>query len=170
MNTDEVITEKTLDTAGRLHRSCLRLLRLLRDHRPVEGLSSAKVGVLGYMYRQGAATVSTVAAYLRVQPQSLTRLIAGLERDGLLRRRINPADRRQAFLEITGDGTRILLENIGGQRQKTARAMAEQLTDTEQDLLRLAAGLMDRLASSVESMDDNSDPSGDPGDRPGGAG
>jgi len=142
----------TLDTANQLHRSALRLLRVLRAVRPAKGLSSSKLAVLGRLYQDGMATATALAAYLRIQPQSLTRLVADLERRKLITRRQDDADRRQSLLEITDKGSRLLMEEIGDQRVKLAETMAKELTVTEQDLLRLAAGLMDRLSSVTEAQ------------------
>ncbi len=72
-------------------------------------------------------------------------------RNGLITRRTNEADRRQSLLEITGEGVRLLVEDVRGQRETLARAMMDALTPTERELLRLAAGLMDRLAEAAET-------------------
>jgi DNA-binding MarR family transcriptional regulator len=94
----------------------------VRDTRSGKGLSMAKLGVLGRLYRNGTTTPTALAAYLRIQPQSLTRLLADLQRRKLITRRPDEADRRQSLLE---------------------------LTPAEQELLRIAAGLMDRLAAAA---------------------
>jgi DNA-binding MarR family transcriptional regulator len=140
-----------IDTASQVHRSSLRLVRLLRDARSGQSLGTAKLGVLGRLHRHGGATATALAAYLRVQPQSLTRLLADLEQSGLITRRTNAADRRQSLLEITETGTQLLVEEVGGQRLQLAQIIAQELTSTEQELLRLAAGLLDRLAAAAEA-------------------
>jgi DNA-binding MarR family transcriptional regulator len=139
------------DTAGQLHRSALRLLRLLRDTLPAKGLGGTKLSVLGRLYRNGASTPSALAVYLRVQPQSLTRLIGDLERRMLISRRPDTADRRQSLLEITEAGGRLLGEEMQAQRNSLERLMVRELSATERELLRLAAGLIDRLAAAVET-------------------
>ena len=59
------------ETANQLHRSVLQLIRLLRTDRPGKtDLSWSKLSVLGRLHRQGQATATDLAAYLRVQPQS----------------------------------------------------------------------------------------------------
>jgi DNA-binding MarR family transcriptional regulator len=145
-------TEATIDKANQLHRSALRLLRVLRATRPAKGLSSSKLAVLGRLYQDGLATATALASYLRIQPQSLTRLVADLERRKLITRRQDDADRRQSLLEITDAGTRLLMEEINAQRVKLAETMTKELTVTEQELLRLAAGLMDHLSSVTEAQ------------------
>jgi DNA-binding MarR family transcriptional regulator len=147
MNED---SELSTDTANQLHSSVLRLFRLLRDTRPAKGLSLAKLIVLAHLHREGATTATAVAAYLRVQPQSLTRQIADLNRRKLITRRPDKADRRQSLLEITENGIQLLTEELHGQRMKLAQTMVEELTPTEQEMIRLASGLLDRLAASIE--------------------
>ena len=146
MNVSNQRVETTVDTASQLHRSVLRLLRLLEATRPTKELSFSKLAVLGRLYRGGRATATALAAYLRIQPQSLTRLLTDLERRQLITRRQDDEDRRQRLLEITETGKQVMMEEIGAQRLKLAETMAAELTATEQELLRLAAGLMDRLS------------------------
>jgi DNA-binding MarR family transcriptional regulator len=140
-----------MDTANQVHRSALRLVRLLRDTQPGKGLGSAKLSVLGRLFRNGSTTATSLSAYLRIQPQSLTRLIADLERGGLIVRRKNDTDRRQSLLEITETGSRLLIEEIRDQRLALARTIATKLTPTEQELLRLAATLLDRLVETADA-------------------
>jgi DNA-binding MarR family transcriptional regulator len=152
MNASTLPSQTTIDTANQLHRSALRLLRVLRATRPAKGLTSSKLAVLGRLYQDGMATATALAGYLRIQPQSLTRLVAELERRRLITRRQDDADRRQSLLEITDAGTQLLMEEIGTQRVRLAETMAKELTATEQELLRLAAGLMDHLSSVTEAQ------------------
>ena len=152
MNECHELSVATIDTANQLHHSALRLFRLLMADRTSKGLSPAKLSVLGLLYREGAATATALAAYLRVQPQSLTRLIADLERQGLISRRPDEEDHRRNLLEITDAGAGLLTEEIRGQRVNLAQTMARELTVPEQELLRIAATLMDRLAESTEAQ------------------
>jgi DNA-binding MarR family transcriptional regulator len=138
------------DTATLLHRSAARLVRRMRAGGTMGArLSLARLGVLGRLHREGEATATALAAALGVQPQSLTRLLAELERQGLIARRPDASDRRQSLIAITGEGSRLLLDDVGAQRALLASAMAETLSPTEQEMLRLAAGLMDRLAAAL---------------------
>ena len=140
------------DAANQLHRSALRLFRALRAVRQEEGLTLSKAGVLGYLYREGVTTSTELAGYLRVKPQSLTRLLADLEQRKLILSRSNGEDRRENLLEITEAGAQLLVEDIRGQRVKLAEAIEEELTPAEKELLRIAAGLMDRIAEKAEAQ------------------
>lgn len=139
------------DAAAQLHQAVLELFRCLRMTRPTGALGMSKLGVLGFLQRCGDTTAAALAAYLRVQPQSMTRLLADLEERGLIVRRPDAVDRRQNQIGITPAGVDLLLEDVLSQRVKLAETMSTLLTPTEQDLLRLAAGLMSRLAQSVEA-------------------
>ena len=71
--------EGALELARAMHRSGALLSRRLMASRGAGALSLSKLSVLGRLRREGAATATELAAYLRIQPQSLTRLLASLE-------------------------------------------------------------------------------------------
>lgn len=140
-----------IDTASQLHQSALRLFRVMRATSPAQGVSRAKFSVLGCLYQGGVTTARHLADYLRIQPQSVSRLIADLEQRALITRRVNTADRRQTLIEITAAGVALLTEEISHQRLLLARTMTASLTPVEQEILRLAAALIDRLAAAAEA-------------------
>jgi DNA-binding MarR family transcriptional regulator len=142
----------TIEAANHLHRSILRLFRLMRATRPAKRIPILKLTVLGRLYRDGMATATELAAYLHVKPQSLTRLIADLEQHNLIIRRSNPEDRRQGLLEITEAGVQLLIEDVRDQRVKLSQIIAQELTPAEQELLRIAADLMDHIAEAIETQ------------------
>ena len=148
MNASRNPSESAIDTASQLHRSALRLLRRMQASRSAEGLSSSKLSVLGRLYREGTTTPTDLAAYLRIRPQSLTRLLADLQRRKLITRRPDEADRRQSLLQVTAAGSELLTKEIRSQRTLLAQTIAGQLTTAEQELLRIAAGLIDRLTAA----------------------
>lgn len=150
MKPEEKTIKTALDTASQLHRSILQFPRLLLLE-GVKGLSMSKLGVMGYLYREGTTTATELAAYLRIQPQSLTRLITDLEKRSWIKRRPNDADHRQNLLEITEEGTKILIRDVMEQRLALAQAIVDALTPSEQEMLRLSAGLIDRLAQAIKT-------------------
>lgn len=110
----------------------------------------AKLGVLSQLRREGVATATTVGDCLGIQPQSLTRLLADAEKDGFIERHQDPADKRRSLIEITPVGMQLLGEEARKRETRLAVAMIRALTPTEQELLRLAGSLMDRLADAIE--------------------
>ena len=94
------------------------------------------------------ASEAELAAAQRVQPQSLTRVLATLTSRGLLARTADPGDGRRSLLAITDGGREALRRDVDARDRWLAQAMADRLTGTEQELLRLAGELMDRLADA----------------------
>ncbi|GAB2848320.1 MarR family transcriptional regulator [Actinoallomurus bryophytorum] len=133
-------------TAGVLRQGMSRLGRRLRAERVGYGLSLSRLSLLNLLARNGSMTASAMAAAERLQPQSLTRMLSRLENDGLIVRSPDDVDRRQVRIDITREGMAVLDEDTERREAWLAKAMAERLTPTECELLRLAAGLMERLA------------------------
>jgi DNA-binding MarR family transcriptional regulator len=136
----------TLETATLLRRSVTRLMRRMRQDRD---LGPAKLGVLSLLFRNGPMTPGALAQAEGVQPQSLTRLLADIEAEGLASRRRDERDGRQSLLELTEAGRRVLAEDAAAKSAWLAAAMEAKLSPTERELLRLAAQLVDRLTEAA---------------------
>lgn len=141
MNDDEARS-----TAGALRHGMAQLGRRLRAERVNNGLSRSRLSLLNLLVLNGPMTASAMASAERLQPQSLTRMLSRLESDGLIVRSPDDEDRRQVRIDITREGVAVLDEDNYRRETWLAKAMAERLTPTERELLRLAAGLMERLA------------------------
>jgi DNA-binding MarR family transcriptional regulator len=125
----------------------IHLGRRLRLERPAHDVTLLQLGLLAELNDRGPLTPGQLAAGQRVQPQSLTRVLATLTGRGLLARQADPGDGRRALLAITADGREALRRDVDARDRWLSQAMAARLTATEQELLRLAGELMDRLAS-----------------------
>jgi DNA-binding MarR family transcriptional regulator len=135
------------ETAELTRGAVARLARRLRAERPADSLSSNKVGVLSHLHRHGPSSPGEIAAAEHQQPQSLTRVFAELETEGLVRRTPNAADRRGAVLELTKAGMMALRQDMA-HRDAWLTSALDGLTDLEVEVLRLAAGIIDRLATA----------------------
>jgi DNA-binding MarR family transcriptional regulator len=126
----------------------LRLVvgRLVRRMRAEGRLPLAQVAVLGRLEREGAATVSALAAAERMRPQSMSQTVGELEADGLVSRRPDPADRRQLLVELTEAGAGTLDDERRHREGWLARAIAEDLSADERAALERAIGPLRRLA------------------------
>ncbi len=129
-----------------VRRSVKRLTRRLRGERAHHGVSSSKLNVLGHLLRAGPMTATDLAALEHVQPQSLTRLLLGLEERGLIEREQAETDRRQVRIEISQQGRDLLAQDSHRQDVWLTQAMAETLTEAERDILAVAARLIERLS------------------------
>ena len=142
----EIVRTDDLVSAGTaLRRSVMRLTRRLRRERSAGALAGAKLRVLGELHRQGEQTPTQLALAEGVQPQSLTRTLATLERDGLVYRRRDSRDQRSSWLGLTLEGFEALRADMG-ERDRWLDAQIAQLSPVERGILRLATELIDRLA------------------------
>jgi DNA-binding MarR family transcriptional regulator len=126
----------------------IHLGRRLRLERPAHDVTLLQLAVLAELNDTGPMTPGQLAAAQRVQPQSLTRVLATLTGRGLIARQADPGDGRRALLAITEAGHQALRRDADARDRWLAQAMATQFTPTERELLRLAGELMDRLAGS----------------------
>ena len=69
------------------------------------GLPHAAVIVLDILVRTGPTGADTLARLARVQPQTMSRTLERMERDGLVEREPHPDDRRRRVVTITERGT-----------------------------------------------------------------
>jgi len=118
-----------------------RLMRRLRaEHR----FSLSQAAVLGRLDREGAQSVSQLAAAERVRPQSMAQTVAELEAEGLLARRPDVEDRRRTLIELT-DAGRVVLALDRRQREGWLAQAIAALSPEEQRVLDEAVGLLRRL-------------------------
>ncbi len=140
-----------LTEANYVRRSAAALSRRLRAKRAAHGVSGSKLSILGWLARgRRPLTASRLAELERLQPQSLTRIIAELDAAGLIRRRQDETDRRQLLIEITAKGYDLIAEDARRQSRWLAEAMLRKLTRAERDVLLIAARLLDELTAEEE--------------------
>ena len=133
--------------ASSLRLSVMRLARRMRLERAETALSLSQLAALATLERHGPLTPSELAAHEKVQPPSMTRLVASLEAAGLLTRTAHPSDGRQVLLAISPDGAALL----GEDRRRREAWLAQRLRDLDPEdlaVLRKASVVLDRLASS----------------------
>jgi DNA-binding MarR family transcriptional regulator len=68
------------------------------------GLSHAAVVAIDILIRTGPTGADTIARTARVQPQTMSRTLERMERDGLVERTAHPADRRRRIVSVTPAG------------------------------------------------------------------
>jgi DNA-binding MarR family transcriptional regulator len=128
-----------------IRRGSIRLARRLRGERSAAALSATKIGVLGHLRVHGPSSPGEIAAADRHRPQALTKVFAELHADGLIERTPSARDGRASILTLTERGADVLERDMAERDAWLAGALAT-LTETEVEVLRLAALLMDRLA------------------------
>ena len=143
-------TDAGLATALRI--SVSRLARRLRVERTVPGLaepdlSETQLAALAALERHGAMTPGELAAHEKVQPPSMTRVIAVLEERGLVRREPHATDRRQVILTVTEEG-RDVVQRVRRRREAWLAQRLQELTPDERQILHAAAPILEKLSQS----------------------
>ncbi|KAB1990806.1 MULTISPECIES: MarR family winged helix-turn-helix transcriptional regulator [Streptomyces] len=133
--------------SAEIRQGVIRLARRLSAERPADGLSLNKSSVLGHLRRNGPMSAGALAAADHQQPQSLTRVFADLEQEGLISRTRDAQDGRQRVVQLTEAGREALARDMA-QRDAWLDIALVGLTETERQVLLLAARLMNGLADS----------------------
>src|SRR5256714_7916887 len=90
--------------AAALRDAITRLNRRLRQARPMGDLTMTQLSALTSLELAGALTPRELAEVERVQPPTLTRIVAKLEERGLVVRSPHPTDGRQVILGASETG------------------------------------------------------------------
>ncbi len=131
--------------ADRLHSAAIQLLRRLRREDQAMGLTAARASALSVLVFGGRPlTLGALAQAEQVSAPTVTRLIVGMERDGLVRRDADPNDRRMVWLRPTAKGARLL---HAGRKRRVAVLQAElaSLAPAERETMAAATALLERL-------------------------
>jgi DNA-binding MarR family transcriptional regulator len=133
--------------ASTLRLAVMRLARRMRAQRADTMLTLSQLAALATLDRHGPLSPGELAAHEKISPPSMTRLLGVLETGGLVVRTAHPTDRRQVLLAVSPDGHALLKED----RRRRDVWLAQRLKDLpadELEVLRRAAGILDRLASA----------------------
>ena len=149
MTTPQPRSDAGLATALRI--SVSRLARRLRAERIALGLqpdlSDTQLGALATLVNHGPMTPGELAEHEKVQPPSMTRVIAVLEDRSLVIRATHSTDRRQVVLTVT-DGGRDLVFQARRLREAWLARRLRELTPQERATLRAAAPILEKLRQS----------------------
>ena len=108
------------------------------------GLTAPRASVLSVLVFRGPVTMSALAEAEQVRRPTITRLVDGLERRGLVRRVHDPADGRIQLVEATAAGKRLLQKGRARRVERLMQGMAH-LSVEDQQVLKRAAELMEGL-------------------------
>jgi DNA-binding MarR family transcriptional regulator len=132
--------------------SISRLARRLRVERLGLGgtetvLSDIQLAALAALERHDSMTPGELAEHEKVQPPSMTRVLAVLEERGLVRREPHATDRRQVILTVTDDG-RDLVQRVRRRREAWLAQRLQELSPAEREILRAAAPILEQISQS----------------------
>ena len=152
MNTTVQANRQDAVLATALRISVSRLARRLRVERTVPGsgepdLSDTQLAALAALERHGAMTPGELAEHEKVQPPSMTRVVAALVESGLVTRAPHPTDKRQVLLTATSGG-RDLVNKARRRRDVWLAKRLAELAPPERAALQAAAPILEKLSQS----------------------
>ena len=133
------------ELAAQLRPSLLRLTRLIRNQRVDMSVTLTQLSAMNTLAKSGPMSAGELANCERVQPPSMTKVLAHLEERGLVRREPHPTDRRQAIIGITQAGIDLLASERRSRDAWLTQRLA-QLTPEERAVMRDVVPLLDKLA------------------------
>ncbi|MEU2043527.1 MarR family winged helix-turn-helix transcriptional regulator [Nocardia niwae] len=135
--------------AGELSLAVVRLTRHLRGRRADSQISLTQLSALATLAREGAMTPGALAAKERVQPPSMTRVIASLTDLDLVERNPHPTDGRQIIVSLSSAG-RALIADEASAREAWMTEQLSTLTEEQLVVLTRAVAIMKQIVTESE--------------------
>ncbi|MEO7259904.1 MAG: MarR family transcriptional regulator [Jatrophihabitantaceae bacterium] len=103
------------------------MMHVIRYKHQVGGdrLDRMALMVLGTLAYCGPSRLTTVAERTGLDPSTVSRQVADLEKAGLLARDTDPEDRRAILLEATAEGEQVLDRLTRGRRRRVQRLLSD---------------------------------------------
>lgn len=134
--------------ADRLHSAAIHLLRQLRKEDDASGLSAPRLSALSVVVFGGPLTLGQLAAAEQVKPPTMTRIVTGLEKDGLVQRVGDERDRRLTRIQATARGHKVLAAGRARRIEKLAAAV-RRLGGAELAELTRGVQLLEEIVGSM---------------------
>lgn len=131
--------------AKSLRDAITRFNRRVRQARPVGDLTGTQLSAMTSLDLAGALTPRELADVERVQPPTMTKIVAKLEERGMVQRTPHPTDGRQVILSATEEGRAVLALHARARDEWLTR-MLNGLTPEERETLRRAAAILEKIA------------------------
>jgi DNA-binding MarR family transcriptional regulator len=140
---NQTIETDLAGTAAHLRLVINRAARRMRQQAGTE-LSASNASALSSVELHGPLTPSELAEIERIKRPSATRILRGLEEEGLVVRTPDPKDGRSALISLTGEGR----ERLRRLRQRKNAYLARRMRDLDPGdvaTLERAAEILERL-------------------------
>ena len=120
---DPALLDPARCVSNNLHKTARAVTRIYAEEMRPAGLARSQFAILNLLDHDGALALSALARRLYMDRTTLTRNLRPLERDGLVARAGDPADRRVTLAQITVAGRERLEVARGYWRQAQARVL-----------------------------------------------
>ncbi len=137
--------DESVELAAGLRLAVMRLARRLRQLADT-GITPSMLSALSSVERLGPLTLGELAGVEKVQPPTMTPIVARLEAEGLVRRDIDPDDRRVARITASRQGRQLLERSRSRKTAYLARRL-RSLRPEERAVIDRAVEILERFVS-----------------------
>lgn len=141
------VSEELMEAADKLHSAAIHLLRRLRVRDRESGIGPAQLSALSVLVFGGPRSLGELADAEQVRPPTMSRIVSGLQKAGLVKREATE-DGRRVRLVATQKGTKILWEGRKRRVESLANALAA-LGEAERGHLRALAELLPEIVRRI---------------------
>lgn len=128
-------------------RAVFRKIKMrFREQGGQNDLTPAQASVLLRLEKDGAATVSSLARAEGMRPQSMSAIVAPLQKTGLVRGAADPNDGRKTLMSLTPKCLKWIQEGRAARQDWLVTTISQKLSVQEQERLQAALELLTRLA------------------------
>jgi DNA-binding MarR family transcriptional regulator len=132
------------ERADRLHSAAIHLLRRVRKEDTIMAEAPARLSALSVLVFGGPITLGELATAEQVKPPTMSRIAAGLERGGFVRRISDATDARRVHLQATSKGAKLI--QLG--RRRRIKYLASHLRKLSRD----EAAVLDQTLEILERV------------------
>ena len=111
-------------------------------------LDRSGYGIMCRLHDEGAQRLSALAQAFGLDPSTITRQVQALEGSGLVRREVDPTDRRASLLDLTEEGRKVLTETREHRRARLQEALDDWSAQDLEDFGRL----LEQFNSSIDRL------------------
>jgi DNA-binding MarR family transcriptional regulator len=139
-----------LEVADCLHSAAIHVLRHARKEDVLAGQGPARLSALSVLVFAGPMALGQLAAAEQVKAPTMSRIVAGLKRAGLVKIETEAKDARRIRVTATAKGRRLLQEA----RMRRIRLLAEALSGLKETELKTLLGAADVMERAVRRESD----------------
>jgi DNA-binding MarR family transcriptional regulator len=143
LNKDAALASKL---AAELRTAFGQLKRKLRQHGGLSDFTSSQIAVLLRLEKDGPATVSSLARAEGMRPQSMSAVIAPLEKMGFVAGAADPNDGRKTLMSLTKACKKWVEDGRAARQDWLAQAIQQKLSPQERKKLSSAIHLLAQIA------------------------
>ncbi|HEY0218563.1 MAG TPA: MarR family transcriptional regulator [Afipia sp.] len=115
------------------------------------GFATAQLPVLAALKDGAKMSQAELARWAKVEQPTMAQMLARMERDGIIRREPDPADRRGSFVSLSKKA----LARLPAGRAVLERGNAEMTQGLSENEVETLIGLLRRALTNVENMEAN---------------